>query len=697
MQEKTAMQEKIGRITLDYSHYSGADLYCDGAVEDELLEIARNHEAAEFSRMIEERASWPVLYHLSSQRENIVEWLPIEKDARILEVGSGCGAITGVLSRKAGSVTCVDLSKKRSLINAYRHKDCGNVTIQVGNFKDIEPSLPADFDYILLIGVLEYGGSYIGGDRPYEEFLNILKKHLALGGRIVIAIENQYGLKYFAGCREDHLGSYFGGIENYGGTAGVRTFGRAGLERLFEACGITESHFYYPYPDYKFMNTLFSDRRLPEKGELVLNLRNYDRDRMVLFDEKKAYEGILEEGLFPIFSNSYLVVLGEDFPVDYVRYSNDRAPEYAIRTELSRLPGEGLQIRKYPMTEEAGEHVRSMLTACEGLQKRYEGSGMTVNACRLEEEPLAAVFPFEEGLPLSRILDECLERGDLEGFHSYFDRYVERISYGAQAPVSDFDMAFSNILVQGDAWTLIDYEWTFGKAIDPRELAFRAVYCYLLEDEKRESCDLTRIMERLSMTGQEAQAWRDQEMDFQKFVTGKRRSMSELRELIGGRLLNPQKWLDKYEDASGALRVQIYEDRGQGYSEEHSYFAEENYRGENTLELELTVAGNIRELRIDPCMDFCMVKIWEMSWNGERIPLERKGMLLCNGRLLKSREKKEGACQPGMVFDTRDPNIRIRVGELPGQEDNVLCAKMEVVRLPESLAADVGTSVRRLL
>ena len=127
----------------------------------------------------------------------------------ILEVGSGCGAITGALARKAGEVTCVDLSKKRSLINAYRHSECENVTIHVGNFTDVEPELPADYDYICLIGVFEYGQAYIGGKTPYEDFLKILQKHLAPDGRIVIAIENKYGLKYFAGCKEDHLAAGF--------------------------------------------------------------------------------------------------------------------------------------------------------------------------------------------------------------------------------------------------------------------------------------------------------------------------------------------------------------------------------------------------------------------------------------------------------------------------------------------------------
>ena len=33
------MQEKIGNVTLDYEYYPGEDLYSDGPVEEELLEM----------------------------------------------------------------------------------------------------------------------------------------------------------------------------------------------------------------------------------------------------------------------------------------------------------------------------------------------------------------------------------------------------------------------------------------------------------------------------------------------------------------------------------------------------------------------------------------------------------------------------------------------------------------------------------
>lgn len=684
------MTEKKGSVTLDYGKYSGEDLYCDGTVEDELLEIVRDLSPVEYAQVIEERASWPILYHLSPLRENIVDWIPMSRESKVLEVGSGCGAITGALARKAGSVTCVDLSKKRSLINAYRHSECDNVTIHVGNFKDIEPELPKDFDYICLIGVFEYGQSYIGGDTPFEDFLKLLLPHLAEGGRIVIAIENKYGMKYFAGCKEDHLGTYFSGIENYAGGGGVRTFSRRGLERIFKHCGVQDFCFYYPYPDYKFMTTLYSDAYLPGKGELSNNLRNFDRDRMLLFDEKNAFDGVVEDGLFSVFANSFVAIVGKPFETKYVKYSNDRAPEYAIRTEISRDSAGKIAVRKYPLQEAAREHIKGMAVAYESLVERYRGGRLEVNQCQLVErdEELYAEFEFVRGVPLSELMDGCLDKNDMEAFHDYFKEYVERTGYNSDFPVSDFDLIFANILVDKDKWTLIDYEWTFGKPMNSRELAFRAIYCYLLEDEKRNKLNLDLILQELEITEADAENFREQERSFQKFVTGNRLSMAQLRERIGCSVMVPGKWIDSYQGSASLNRVQIYEDRGNGCSEEESYFVREAYQGENRIEMELAVSGDVQLLRIDPAFTSCMVRIEELTFNGEPVPFDRKKVLLVNGRIAKPAT---------LVFPTEDPNINIVLSELNRQPENRLKVQMEIVRLPLAMAQDMANAVKKLL
>ena len=45
------MIEKIGKVTLDYSHYPGEDFYCDGEIEQELLKIAKNSPVSEFPKI----------------------------------------------------------------------------------------------------------------------------------------------------------------------------------------------------------------------------------------------------------------------------------------------------------------------------------------------------------------------------------------------------------------------------------------------------------------------------------------------------------------------------------------------------------------------------------------------------------------------------------------------------------------------
>ena len=80
------------------------------------------------------------------------------------------------------------------------------------------------------------------------------------------------------------------------------------MEKFFDGFDV-DYKFYYPYPDYKYPTMLFTDECLPKEGELFRNIRNIDRDRYVMFDEKKAFDSVIKAGLFPEFSNSYLMLI----------------------------------------------------------------------------------------------------------------------------------------------------------------------------------------------------------------------------------------------------------------------------------------------------------------------------------------------------------------------------------------------------
>ncbi len=679
---------KIGKVTLNFKHYSGVDLYSDGAIENDLLEIVKKYKKEEYPKVIEERHNWPILYHLSDQRANIVEWIPMDPKAKVLEVGSGCGAITGELSRKAKEVVACDLSRRRSEINATRNSECDNVTIHVGNFRDIEPDLPRDFDYIFLIGVFEYGQGYIGTDNPYEKFLRMMNRHLKKGGRIVIAIENRMGLKYLAGCAEDHLGTYFSGVEGYTSDSVAKTFTRNGLINIFKKCGMNDYHFYYPYPDYKLMTLLHSDYYMPKFGELQDNVRNYDRDRMVLFNEKHAYEDLVKDGMYQDFANSFEVILGPGFDTIYSKYSNDRVDEFKIRTDIAIDRAGRKVIKKYPLTATAKEHVFGIRDAYEGLVEKYRGGDLEINDCQISEKEGCAIFSFVNGVPLASLLDECLDKDNMEGFNALINEYIKRINYKPDYPVSDYDLIFSNIMVNGPIWTIIDYEWTYGKCIPAKEQIWRALYCYRLEDRKREKFDPKPLYEKLGLTEQDTKVLLEEEYAFQKYVTGNRKSMVEIWKDIGRKTIVPKELIGKAETARPDDQIQIYLDEGNGYSEDDSIFPEEQYDDNNTVNLDIRVSSKCKVIRIDPAFAPCLVTIASATWNGELLSDHVSDVSIhpVNG---------EWISDDSIIFNTGDPNIEFGLTSenLSVQERNHLCVKLIMTLLPKNAAQAVIDSM----
>ncbi|MBR2950576.1 MAG: class I SAM-dependent methyltransferase [Lachnospiraceae bacterium] len=734
------MTEKIGNVTLDYEFYPGQDFYCDGAIEDELLSIVKENKEEAFPQIIREKRSWEVLYHLSDLRENIVEWLPLDKNMKVLEVGSGCGAITGSLARRVGSVTCVDLSKKRSLINAYRHQELDNITIHVGNFSDIEPTLDCDYDYVCLIGVFEYGQSYIGGEHPFHDFYTIIKKHVKAGGHIAIAIENKMGLKYWAGCREDHLGTFFSGIEDYPDGGVVRTFTKGGLEKILTECGEKDFAFYYPYPDYKFMTMVYSDRYLPKVSELTNNLRNFDRDRMLLFDEKKVFDMVIREGLFPLYANSYMVVCGPQLEIAYSRFSNDRAAHLAIRTDIGENK-DGRYVRKYPANPAAAAHINGLTGNYSALEKRFADSSLAVNKLSAGEEngqPYAELEFLEHTVTLEEKLDECLAKNNREAFRALFDRYLQIVHWNVEAGVQNDDLIFANICIQeneegGDIWTLIDCEWVSDDK-DPKSVVQRALYCYVLENEnRRKNAILQAILDENGMNEAVYAQIAQKERDFQQFVMTqgekKRTAVTDLRALIGHKAVPVKEYFANAE----RKKVQIFEDLGSGYSQENSWYSYEAYLADDWVMAKVACKEGMTGVRIDPAEVPCIVRIKKVAIDGRSLSAQECAQALAiNGKILGERtpasglqgrleraykkakrvyKRVKGAClqdkeaqnalqsaaapqliNTSLFFAHNDPNINIRLDALGiiAKEGMELTVEMEIAWLTEGMLKDMA-------
>lgn len=293
----------------------------------ELYELVKQNKSGDFADVIQEKASYPYLYHLSKIRQNLVDWLPITKEMRVLERNAECGALTGKLLEKAGEVICLTENEFSAKIIRERYRDAGE---RLKVFCEDTP-VAMRFDVILIAGNVY----------RFREELKNLRTLLKENGRLMLADANRLGLKYFAGCQEEYRGGYFTGLLNYdmgecrmdsrghgraavegggrvstdgsrrGGTDGGRCCSRAEYAKMLREAGFEELTFYYPYPDHKFPTAVYSDEWLPHRGELTENRRNFDRDRIACFDEREVYDALLEEGVFGTFSNSFLIEAGK--------------------------------------------------------------------------------------------------------------------------------------------------------------------------------------------------------------------------------------------------------------------------------------------------------------------------------------------------------------------------------------------------
>lgn len=292
--------------------------YSDGdSVEGAILEIVR--AADDLSSLSEELHAaafdWPSEYHLSRQRHVLVRPIGIQPGDRILELGAGCGAITRYLGELGAEVDAVEGALSRTKIAASRTRDLSNVRVFCDDFMDFEPD--EKYDWVLLIGVLEYSPVFIVADDPVVAALNRAIAHLSERGRLVVAIENRMGLKYLNGANEDHLGIPFVGVEQRYGRRQPQTFSRTELLSLLEGVGLTRSTVLLPFPDYKLPSTIVHVEAA-ERGVrvaealLMMNSNDYGIGRPSSFNERMVRRSVADSSLLAELSDSFLVISGPE-------------------------------------------------------------------------------------------------------------------------------------------------------------------------------------------------------------------------------------------------------------------------------------------------------------------------------------------------------------------------------------------------
>lgn len=686
-------KEEIHHVTLCLDDYKGSDFYCDGDVEDQILEIVKTHDETDFDNIIETSANWPIMYHLSCVRENIMKWYPFKQGASILEIGAGCGAVSGALCEDGNHLTCIDLSKKRSMINAYRHKN-ESFIIRVGNFEDIH--LEEKFDYVTLIGVLEYGGSYIHDIDPYTAFLKKAASYLKPNGKLLIAIENKLGLKYWSGCKEDHVGTLFEGIEGYPNTSSVRTFSKKELEGLLVKAGLSKYRFYYPYPDYKFAHTIFSDQHLPNCHDCNDNRRNFDMDRLELFDEGKVFDTLIENDLFPQFSNSFFVEAGavEEQKVTYAKFSqSNRAREFQTKTTIS-LENGMRKVFKEALHPEGQPHINKMIGHNQALCHLYEHTNMDIVACSRQDDRLC--FDYVQGSSLEERLVSLLQERNMKELVKQIEDYFYVLfasSYTGQMDPSyatiftsmpshtlqvmsyaNIDAIFQNVKVQDGNYVMFDYEWVFAQPLPIDYIKYRSIFYFQQSYPIAKELNLFAYFE----ISEEAQrCYQKMEEDFQSYVRKGKLVDDQLHTQLGQITITKDELISLYEERRKLKTMQVFLDSGNGYTEAESmripFTIDSDY-----AKTEFAVNSETKKVRIDPMDTYGIVRV-------SKLYAYHAGLANCKDLSFTTNGKQIG--KESYLFLTDDPVIELNDLSLANHQ---VVVEFELWPLKKEVACWIG-------
>ena len=511
-------------------------------------------------------------------------------------------------------------------------------------------NLEGMWDYIVVSDAFARVPTIFEGKEPYKQFFETIKKHLRPKGHLILAVDNRYGLTYFAGSKERLTGKYFEGLEGYGASAGISTFSKNTILSIVKEAGFESAKTYYPYPNYRYMTALYTDAHLPSPGELSKNLCNYEEERAVLFDETAVFDGLIKEGKFQEFSNSYLFDLTTEEQeceeeLLFLKYSVERDEKYRIRTEIVRKKDGTKVVRKVPYTEEAKAHVERIKHWEKVLGEQYKAADVAVNKCTLTNK--GAEFEFLKGETLEDVLDKYLEKDDITGFVAEIQKYVAKLEQIVNQGANNIDLIFPNIILIDGKWNVIDYEWIFEAEVPLNFILHRAIVLYF-EQKKYLSLQCKDICRMVGITEAEQERFIEMEHQLQLHLLGDTMTMDALQQNYAGKVIDMKELLYRAHQPE----MKVYQDFGQGFSEENSYVLEvkDDFYGRRRFALNIPLG--VTALRLDPCEEACQVTV-------NRILGE------CGGSYELTLGHNGRKYDQSILYTTTDPQILIN-GIVPG-------------------------------
>ncbi len=501
------------KLNLDF--YNQDIIYNQLSKEQDIIQNYINqYKETDYENIIKNDNNIETISMLSEIRKNIINWYPFKKDCNILEIGAGVGEITGELCKKAQKVTSIEFSKERGQAIAKRHEDKENLEIIIGNLKDIQ--INEKFDYITLIGTLEYAPKIYKTQNSTIDLLKHIKTLLKEDGTILIATNNKFAMRNWCVINENDHDIEYNAISKAGKTKeDCQLLSKKELETIFNKAELGKIKYYYPLPDYRYTNVIFTKEFMPDQDNIHRNMSLFKDTEVINFHENDGFIQIIKENknLFEFFTNSYFIEISkqlEENEIKYVSYWNNRKQEYRLKTII-----QGNKVYKYPNNNLAKKHIDTIKHNIDILKNsnintldtydnekiisQYVENAKSYNKVLIEEYKQNGIEKLIQLInEFTQKTIQKLETTDME--NNIFDHF--NINYQKEQ-IQDlhfikeglWDLNFQNCFLIDDKFYIYDQEWIEQKV--PIEfIIYREI---LIFEELKKLTDINEIYEKLDI------------------------------------------------------------------------------------------------------------------------------------------------------------------------------------------------------
>lgn len=353
--------------------------------------------------------------------KGLLRWYDFKRNSNILYIGATEDELAELLKEVSDRLECVTISQ--IMDDSWQKSSKGK------------------YDYIISITQLEKQ------EEPVN-CLNILKKLLNEKGRLLLGMNNRYGLRYFCGDRDPYTKRNYDGIEDYrwidakkGDSFQGRCYNLYEIKLMIEEAGLPQGKVYSVMPDLGHPQLIFAEDYLPNEELASRFFPMYHYPKTVFLEEESLYTGLAQNGMFHAMANTFLIECSLDGVCSDVRHVT-LTPERGRKEACMTIIHDNNVVEKKALYPEGEERLASMVDYVADLKAH----GIKVVDAKLENGML--IMPFIGAQTAQSYLKQLIRR-DKESFIFEMDKLRGLILHSSSIISEDKEDGTGVVLQRG--------------------------------------------------------------------------------------------------------------------------------------------------------------------------------------------------------------------------------------------------------